>query len=75
MLSVVILEYTLRISDKGFRVRKMKSQERLDVHLQGWAGQSELKAVDDIWVEDTETTNALSINKDLSTATREKGGI
>lgn len=35
MLSVVILEYKLRLSERGFRVRKMKSQERLDVHLQG----------------------------------------
>lgn len=63
------------MSEQGFRFRELKSQEGLDVHLQGWAGHGQLEAVDNIWVEDTETPYALSTNKDLCAATREKGGI
>lgn len=57
-------------------IRKVKkSQERLDVHLQGRAGQRELKTVDNVGVEDSETPNALSVHKDLGTTAWEKGGI
>lgn len=59
----------------GFRFRKVKSQEGLDVHLQGRAGHGQLEAVDDVWVEDSETPYALSTDKDLRAATGEKGGI
>lgn len=54
---------------------KVKSQEGLDVHLQGRTGHGQLKTVDDVWVEDSKTPHTLSIDKDLCTATREKGGI
>lgn len=60
---------------KGFKFRKVKSQEGLEVHLQGWAGHGQLEAVDDVWVEDPETPHALPRDKDLSTATGEEGGI
>lgn len=53
----------------------MKSQEGLDVDLQSGAGHGQLKAVDDIWVEYSETPYTLSMDKDLCAATREKDGI
>lgn len=54
---------------------KSQSQERLDVHLQGRAGQVQLEAGDDVRVEDSQTPDALPPNKDLCTATREEGGV
>ena len=59
----------------GFKFRKVKSQEGLEVHLQGWAGHGQLEAADDVWVEDPETPYALPRDKDLCTATGEEGGI
>lgn len=53
----------------------MTSQEGLDVDVQGGAWHGELKAVDDIRVKDPEASYALPTRKDLSTATREEGGI
>ena len=53
----------------------MKSQEGLDVHLQGRAGHGQLKAVDDIWMENSEAPDTLSTDKDFCTATGEEGGI
>lgn len=54
---------------------RVTSQEGLDVDVQGGAWHGELKAVDDIRVKDPEASYALPTRKDLSTATREEGGI
>lgn len=59
----------------GFRNEKLNSQEELDVHLQGGAGHRQLKAVDDVRVEDAETPDALPPNKDLCAAAGEEGGV
>lgn len=58
-----------------FWVGKLKSQEGFDVQLQGRARHGQLKAVDDVRVEDSQAAYTLSVDKDLCTATREKGGL
>lgn len=67
--------YTKQTAIYGFRFRKVKSQEGFDVHLQGGAGHCQLEAIDDIWMKHSKTPDVLSTDKDISTATGEKGGI
>lgn len=59
----------------GFRNEKPNSQEKLDVNLQGGAGQGQLEAVDDVRVEDAETPDALPLDKDLRAAAGEESGV
>lgn len=55
--------------------KKKKSQEWLEVHLQGRAGHGQLKAFYDVWVKDSKMAYALPSHKDLSAPTGEKDGI
>lgn len=59
----------------GLRNKEVKSQEELDVDLQGGARHGQLKAVDDVGVDDAEAPDALPPDKDLSAAAGEEGGV
>lgn len=50
-------------------------QEGLQVDVEGGAWQRELKGGDDIRVKDPEVSDAFPPEEDLSTATREEGGV
>lgn len=58
-----------------WKLRRINSQERLDVHLQSGAGQRQLEAGDDVRVEDSQTSYALTADKDVCAAPGEEGGI
>ena len=51
----------------------MVSQERLDVQIEGGAGQRELEAGDHVWMKDPEASHTLPARKDLCTAAGEEG--
>ena len=63
-------------ADKACVLRgKVTSQEGLQVHLQGGAGHGELKALDDVGVEDPQPAHADPAHKHLGAAAREEGGV